>query len=51
MKKSMAGGIAFILVGVAFMVMAVSGQRTYLPIGAAFVVIGLVFIVRRRRTG
>jgi uncharacterized membrane protein HdeD (DUF308 family) len=46
--KSAGGGIALLAVGVAFFALGASGQRAYLPIGLAFVVIGIVFIVRRR---
>ncbi len=41
-------GCAFLATGVAFLALGASGQRAYLPIGLAFVVIGIVFIVRRR---
>jgi hypothetical protein len=49
MNRSIAGGGAFIAVGVAFIVLGSSGQRAYLPIGLAFAVIGIVSIVRKRR--
>ncbi len=51
MNKATAGGLAFIVAGVAFIVMGSSGQRAYLPIGVAFVLIGIVFMVRQRRSG
>jgi LPXTG-motif cell wall-anchored protein len=51
MKRSIAGGLAFLAVGVAFLALGSSGQRAYLPIGLAFIVIGVIFILRRRRSG
>jgi len=51
MNKSIAGGIAFILAGVVFIILGSGGQRAYLPIGLAFAVIGVIFIVRQRRIG
>jgi zinc transporter ZupT len=51
MNKSIAGGIAFIVVGVVFIILGSGGQRAYLPIGLAFAAIGILFIVRQRRTG
>ena len=49
MNRSIAGGLAFVAVGVLFIGFGLSGQRAYLPIGAAFALIGVVFIARRRR--
>ena len=48
MNRSMAGGLAFVAVGAVFIAFGLSGQRAYLPIGAAFALIGIVFIARRR---
>jgi formate hydrogenlyase subunit 3/multisubunit Na+/H+ antiporter MnhD subunit len=51
MNKSIAGGIAFVLVGLVFIILGSGGQRAYLPIGMAFALIGVIFIVRQRRMG
>ena len=51
MKRSKAGGVAFLAVGVAFLALGSSGQRAYLPIGLAFIVIGVIFLLRRRQSG
>lgn len=51
MKRSIAGGVAFLAAGVAFIALGSSGQRAYLPIGLALVVIGVIFILRRRPPG
>jgi drug/metabolite transporter (DMT)-like permease len=51
MNRSTAGGVAFVVVGVIFIAMGSSGQRAFLPIGGAFALIGIVFIVRQRRSG
>ncbi|HEY7679701.1 MAG TPA: hypothetical protein VIC04_04220 [Terriglobia bacterium] len=50
MNRSIAGGLAFIAVGVVFIALGSSGQRAYLPIGVAFALIGVLFIVRQRRS-
>jgi membrane-bound ClpP family serine protease len=47
--KTGAPGIAFIVLGVVFIAIGSSGQRAFLGIGAAFIVIGTVSLVRRRR--
>jgi putative exporter of polyketide antibiotics len=51
MNKSIAGGIAFIVVGVVFIILGSGSQRAYLPIGLAFALIGVIFVVRQRRMG
>ena len=51
MSKSIAGGAGFVVVGVVFISIGSSGQRAFLPIGMAFIVIGFIFIVRQRRSG
>ena len=51
MKKPGAAGIALFVVGVVFLAIGSSGQRAFLGVGAAFVVIGLVFMLRQRRRG
>jgi drug/metabolite transporter (DMT)-like permease len=49
MKPTGAPGIAFIVIGVVFIAIGSSGQRAFLGIGAAFIVIGMVSLVRQRR--
>jgi hypothetical protein len=51
LNKSIAGGIAFIVVGLVFTVLGSASQRAYLPIGLAFALIGVILIVRQRRMG
>ena len=51
MSRSIAGGMAFVVVGVVFIAIGSSGQRAFIPIGVAFVVIGFIFIARQRRSG
>jgi len=50
MNSSIAGGLAFVAVGVVFIALGSSGQRAYLPIGVTFALIGVFFIVRQRRS-
>jgi dipeptide/tripeptide permease len=49
MSRNTAMGAALIALGCAFLAMSASGQRTFFAIGAAFIVIGTVFILRQRR--
>jgi membrane-bound ClpP family serine protease len=51
MKKYGAPGIALFVVGVVFFVIGSSGQRTFLGVGTALIVFGLIFMVRQRRGG
>ena len=44
-----APGIVFFVLGVVFIAVGSSGQRAFLGIGAAFLVIGLVYMIRQRR--
>ena len=46
-----ATGVALFVVGVVFLAVGSSGQRGLLGVGAAFIVIGLVFMLRERRGG
>ena len=46
-----AASISFIVIGIAFLAIAVSGQRNFRAIGVAFLAIGIALLVRRRRTG
>jgi hypothetical protein len=40
-------GIPFFAIGIAFLVLGLTGRRTFLVIGIAFLVIGFVFLARR----
>jgi hypothetical protein len=42
-------GIAFLILGVAFLALGVSGQGNFVGIGVAFLVIGVVFLLRQKR--
>jgi hypothetical protein len=44
-----APGAVFIALGVVFIAVGSSGQRAFLGVGAAFLVIGLVSLMRQRR--
>lgn len=41
--------IAFLIIGIVFLVMSRSGQRGLLGVGVAFVAIGVALLARRRR--
>jgi hypothetical protein len=41
--------MVFIVLGVVFIAIGSSGQRAFLGVGAAFLVIGLVSLARQRR--
>jgi hypothetical protein len=41
--------MAFIVIGVVFIAIGSSGQRAFLAIGAAFIILGMVSLVRQRR--
>jgi len=43
--------IPFLVMGVAFLAIGVSGQRVFLGIGAAFLAIGVTLLVRQKRAG
>jgi hypothetical protein len=49
LKRSTAPGIAFIVIGIVFITIGSSGQRGLIAVGAAFVAIGLVTVIRQRR--
>ena len=42
-------GAAFIVLGIVFMTLGFSGQRTYTTIGIVFLILGLVRLARGRR--
>ena len=43
--------LAFTIIGVVFLTIGVSGQRSFMVLGTIFVAIGLVFLLRQRRAG
>jgi len=49
MKSQAAPGVVFIVLGTVFIAIGSSGQRAFLGIGAAFLVIGFVYVFRQRR--
>ena len=44
-------GAAFFGVGIAFMVIAFTGQMAFLGVGMAFFTLGIVFIAKSRKAG
>ncbi len=42
-------GAGFLGVGVAFLVLALSGQLAFLGVGTAFLVLGIVFLAKARK--
>jgi hypothetical protein len=51
MKRAGTPGIVFIALGAAFVAIGISGQRAFLAMGVAFLLIGFVIFFRQRRTG
>ena len=51
MSRPVAPGTVFIVLGVVFIAIGSSGQRALLAVGAAFLAIGLISVVRQRRAG
>ncbi len=51
MKKAGTPGVALFVVGIVFLAIGSSGRPGLLGVGAAFIVIGLVFLIRQRRGG
>jgi drug/metabolite transporter (DMT)-like permease len=49
MKRPVAPGMVFIVLGVVFIAIGSSGQRAFLGVGAAFLVVGFVSLARQRR--
>ena len=49
MKAAGAPGVALFVLGVVFIAVGSSGQRAFLGLGAAFLVIGVVYMIRQRR--
>lgn len=49
MKKLGLAGYPFIALGIAFLVIGITGQRTFIGVGAAFLILG--FIALRRAKG
>ena len=38
----------FIMLGIVFIALGISGQRTFIPIGVVFLIVGAVLLRRRR---
>ena len=38
----------FIMLGIVFIALGISGQRTFIPIGVVFLIVGVVLLRRRR---
>ena len=44
-----AAGIGLLVVGIAFLVLGITGQRAFLGIGPAFIVIGIAIMVKANK--
>ena len=42
-------GFAMLAIGIAFLVLGITGQRAFLGVGPVFLVIGMVFIARANK--
>ena len=42
-------GYPFLVMGIAFIALGISGQRTFLYVGVVFLLIGMAWLVRNRR--
>lgn len=51
MKRAGTPGIVFVALGAAFVAIGTSGQRAFLAMGVAFLVVGFVIFFRGRRPG
>jgi membrane protein implicated in regulation of membrane protease activity len=51
MNRPTTPGVVFIALGVVFIAVGSSGQRALLGVGFAFLVVGLVYVIRQRRAG
>ncbi len=51
MNRSTAPGVVFIALGVVFIAVGSSGQRAFLGVGLAFLIVGFVYAFRQRRAG
>jgi drug/metabolite transporter (DMT)-like permease len=49
MTPAKTAGIAFFVIGVVFIAIGSSGQRAFLGVGAAFIVVGIIAMIRQRR--
>lgn len=49
MRPARTAGIAFFVIGVVFIAIGSSGQRAVFGVGAAFVVVGLIAMIRQGR--
>ena len=39
----------FLVVGITFVVLGINGQRTFIPIGCVFIVLGLIIAIKLKR--
>jgi hypothetical protein len=44
-------GVPFLVMGIAFISLGISGQRAFIAIGGAFLALGAALMFRRRRVG
>lgn len=50
-KNLKGAGAAFLGVGVAFLVIAMTGQVAFIGVGMAFLTLGIVFLAKSRKGG
>ena len=50
MNRSSAPWLAFIVVGLTFVILGASGKTAFLAIGAAFLILGFVGVARARKS-
>ena len=43
-------GIPFLVIGIAFIAIGISGQKAFIAIGIVFMALGAALLVRQRRT-
>lgn len=51
MRRVITAAVPFLGVGAAFTAVGLSGQRAFLAIGIAFLVLGVVLLIRKPKTG
>lgn len=44
-------GVPFLVIGIAFIALGISGQRAFIAIGVAFLALGAALLFRQRRVG
>ena len=50
-KNLKGAGASFLGVGVAFLVIALTGQMAFMGVGAAFLALGIAFLAKSRKGG